>query len=91
MVATSILPKIGQRNQNSLTNSPGWQASSGNQIIQCALADGEQLRSVRSAQKQSFFGAHRWLLSGGWWMMQRQFHSETPSSKGRFWISSRLE
>jgi hypothetical protein len=49
MIATSVLPQVSHWNQNALANSPGRQALSGYQIIQSALADGEQLRGIPSA------------------------------------------
>ena len=76
MVGTSILPQVSRRNQYTFANSPGRQAASRYKIIQCSLADGEQLSSIPPTQKQLLFGAHCRFLVGIWLRTRRQFHNE---------------
>jgi hypothetical protein len=51
MVSTSVLPQVSHWDQDALADSSGCQAPSRHQIIQCPLADGENLRSIPPTQE----------------------------------------
>jgi hypothetical protein len=64
MVGAGVLSQVRHRNQHTPTNSSCRQAASRYQVIQRALADGENLRSITPTQEQLLFGANFRFLVG---------------------------
>jgi hypothetical protein len=64
MVGTSVPPQLGHWDQDALADSSRCQAPSRHQIVQCPLANGENLRSIPPTQEQLLFDANFRFLVG---------------------------
>jgi hypothetical protein len=82
MIATRDLPQIGDRYQDTPTDSPRGKTPRGYEVVQRSLADGEHLCRLFPAEEELFAGLN-WLLFPGLRLRTRgEFHESTLLFQG---------